>query len=65
MFHQDMTSGTMSSLHLLESLPVVKEYMEIPDRPGDGSRWEGASVRTRDAKLGHYGDLIQYKKEKI
>ena len=38
-FHQDLTSGTMSRLHLpSKSLPGVLEDMDIPDEAGDGFR---------------------------
>ena len=46
-FHQDLTSGTMSRLHLSsKSLPGVWEDMDIPDWSGDGVRWEGTSIGT-------------------
>ena len=46
-FHQDLTLGTMSRLHLSsKSLPGVYEDMDIPDETGDSVRWEGTSIRS-------------------
>ena len=46
-FHEDLISGTISRLHLSsKSLPGVKEDKGIPNRPGDGIRWEGTSIKS-------------------
>ena len=44
-FHQDPTSETLSKLHLSsKSLPGVLEDMEVPEEPGYGVIYEGASI---------------------
>ena len=40
-FYQDLTSGTLSRLHLSsKSLPGVLEDMEVPDEPGGGVKFK-------------------------